>query len=123
MRLHISAENMERMVTKFVASHGGITMRPPTYAAPIAPLPWRASADLKTLFCCIFLMHNEGMTYGYARVSTEAQDLSNQVARLKAAGCVIIYREKIGGAIAERPQRKKSPSEPHVPAPTRRRKG
>jgi hypothetical protein len=25
---------MERMVTKFVASHGGVTMCPPTYAAP-----------------------------------------------------------------------------------------
>jgi hypothetical protein len=34
MRLHISAEDMERMVTQFVASHGGVTMCPPTYAAP-----------------------------------------------------------------------------------------
>jgi DNA invertase Pin-like site-specific DNA recombinase len=29
-------------------------------------------------------MHYEGMIYGYARVSTDAQDLSNQVAQLKA---------------------------------------
>jgi len=48
-----------------------------------------------------------GMIYGYARVSTDAQDLSNQVAQLKAAGCETIYREKISGATAERPQLKK----------------
>jgi DNA invertase Pin-like site-specific DNA recombinase len=47
------------------------------------------------------------MIYGYARVSTDAQDLGNQVAQLKAAGCEKIYREKISGATAERPQLKK----------------
>ena len=52
-------------------------------------------------------MHYEGMIYGYARVSTDAQDLGNQVAQLKAAGCATIYREKISGATAERPQLKK----------------
>jgi DNA invertase Pin-like site-specific DNA recombinase len=31
---------------------------------------------------------------GYARVSTNAQDLSAQVAELEAAGCAKIYREK-----------------------------
>jgi hypothetical protein len=31
-------------------------------------------------------MHNAGMIYGYARVSTAAQDESGQVAQLKAAG-------------------------------------
>jgi len=52
-------------------------------------------------------MHNAGMIYGYARVSTDAQDLGNQVAQLKAVGCAIIFREKISGATAERPQLKK----------------
>jgi DNA invertase Pin-like site-specific DNA recombinase len=47
------------------------------------------------------------MIYGYARVSTDAQDLSNRLAELKAAGCDPIFREKITGAHAERPQLKR----------------
>ena len=47
------------------------------------------------------------MIYGYARVSTDAQDLGNQLAELKAAGCETIFREKITGAHAERPQLKR----------------
>ncbi len=44
------------------------------------------------------------MIYGYARVSTAAQDESGQVKELKAAGCRKIFREKITGTTAERPQ-------------------
>jgi DNA invertase Pin-like site-specific DNA recombinase len=47
------------------------------------------------------------MIYGYARVSTEAQDFTGATAQLKAAGCQKIYREKITGTTADRPQLKK----------------
>ena len=49
----------------------------------------------------------DAMIYGYARVSTEAQDLAPHVAQLKAAGCEKVFREKITGTTADRPQLKK----------------
>src|SRR4051794_8018721 len=52
-------------------------------------------------------MQNRGMIYGYARVSTEAQDLTGATAQLKAAGCQKIFREKITGTTIDRPQLKK----------------
>jgi DNA invertase Pin-like site-specific DNA recombinase len=52
-------------------------------------------------------MHNAGMIYGYARVSAVAQDLASQLALLKAAGCEKVFREKITGTTADRPQLRK----------------
>ena len=49
-------------------------------------------------------MQNETMIYGYARVSTTTQDETGQVRQLKAAGCEKVFREKITGTTADRPQ-------------------
>jgi len=47
------------------------------------------------------------MIFGYARVSTDAQDLTAQLRDLKVAGCERLFKEKVTGATADRPQLKK----------------
>jgi DNA invertase Pin-like site-specific DNA recombinase len=49
-------------------------------------------------------MEGEMTVYGYARVSTDSQSLSAQLAELKAAKCAKIFQEKISGARSDRKQ-------------------
>lgn len=42
------------------------------------------------------------MTHGYARVSTNGQDLSSQEVELLAAGCAKVLKEKVSGAKTDR---------------------
>ena len=42
--------------------------------------------------------------FGYGRVSTDGQSLTAQVAELKAAGCTVIFQEKVSGAKSDRRQ-------------------
>lgn len=47
------------------------------------------------------------MIFGYARVSTEGQDLAAQIERLDSAGCEKIFKEKRSGKNAERTELQK----------------
>ena len=56
------------------------------------------------LFCCVNLLHNNPMKYGYARVSTDGQSIEAQVRQLAKAGCKKVFREVASGAKTERAQ-------------------
>src|SRR5690242_2262746 len=45
-----------------------------------------------------------GKIFGYARVSTQDQNLDLQIDSLKKAGAAVIYKEKITGTKKERPE-------------------
>ncbi len=47
------------------------------------------------------------MIFGYARVSTNGQDLAVQQGQLKAAGCEYVYADTFTGITADRPQLKR----------------
>src|SRR6516165_10132203 len=47
------------------------------------------------------------MIFGYARVSTATQDLDNQLAQLRAAGCETVFHENITRTTVERPMLRK----------------
>jgi DNA invertase Pin-like site-specific DNA recombinase len=44
------------------------------------------------------------MRIGYARVSTQEQDNTAQITALKAAGCELVFEEKVSGGRWERPE-------------------
>ncbi|MDX7952137.1 recombinase family protein [Lichenihabitans sp. Uapishka_5] len=47
------------------------------------------------------------MIYGYARVSTNAQDLAAQIGQLEAAGYERIFHDKLSGLNTDRPRLRK----------------
>lgn len=74
-----------------------------TFATVPYPLLYQAFAR------CISLLHNSGMKIGYARVSTQQQNIDRQLAALQAEGCELIYSEKASGKnMTKRPELKKA---------------
>jgi Resolvase, N terminal domain len=66
-------------------------------------LGYRVRADIASPPATI-IRRTRTVIVGYARVSTQDQDLSAQLDALRAASAATIYREKISGARDDRPQ-------------------
>ncbi len=62
------------------------------------------AAEKIGLFRCGNPLHNGGMIYGYARVSTDGQTVAAQVEALTAAGAATVFRETASGAKTDRAQ-------------------
>ena len=64
----------------------------------------RKARKQRGLACCKCLAQNEGMKYGYARVSTDDQTPALQLAAPKKAGCKIVFKDDgLSGATTKRP--------------------
>lgn len=60
--------------------------------------------DLWGLFLCVNWVQNVPMKYGYARVSTDGQNVDLQVKQLRADGAEKVYKEAASGARSDRVQ-------------------
>jgi DNA invertase Pin-like site-specific DNA recombinase len=63
--------------------------------------------EIASVYLCISYCQNKRTKmalYGYARVSSNGQDLSAQDAELMAAGCAKVFKEKVSGAKTDRPE-------------------
>jgi DNA invertase Pin-like site-specific DNA recombinase len=60
-------------------------------------------AQNKAIEQFMFLFHNCGMQYGYARVSSVDQNPDMQLKALQRAGCQKVFKDEASGATAKRP--------------------
>ena len=83
----------------------------PRRAAPVCCTGFDFAASIDQAKSVTYILRNlfakcsVGMAiYGYARVSTQGQNLAAQIETLKEAGASAIYREKVSGVRANRPE-------------------